>query len=249
MHILVTGSNGFIGRNLLAQLSSIKEIEIETFTKDDSVDILKEKVNQADFIYHLAGINRPKDPQEFYEGNRDLTKKIVDLLEKKEKKIPILISSSIQAEKENDYGKSKLQAEEMLKSYAFDNSTCVYIYRLPNVFGKWCRPNYNSVIATWCYNIVHDLPIQVNDASVILNLVYIDDVVHAFIESLKHMDKDGVAYCNVEPVYRRSLGEIRDLLFLYKKGVPPTNDVDGFEHALYETYMNYAQEKEENAKL
>ena len=154
------------------------------------------------------------------------------------------MSSSTQAERDNDYGKSKLNAEEILKSYKSTTKAPTYIYRLPNVFGKWCRPNYNSVVATWCYNIVHDLSIQVNDETVMLNLVYIDDVVEAFIKQLdgkRDMNQD---YYEVNPVYQKSLGQIRDLLFSFKEESLSLDRLDDFGKALYATYKNYAEEKE-----
>ena len=147
MKVLVTGSNGFIGKNLRSHLQEIENVEIVTFTKEDDFKKIEDNINSIDFIFHLAGINRPKDVKEFYEGNTDLTKKIVDLI--KDKNIPLLITSSIQAAKDNDYGKSKKLAEDYVK----ENLSKYYIYRLHNVFGKWCKPNYNSVIATFCYNI------------------------------------------------------------------------------------------------
>lgn len=249
MQVLVTGSNGFIAKNLLERLCQMDDVVVSTFDRNDEVESLEKKVENADFIFHLAGINRPENTQEFYEGNLDLTQAVIDAAVKCSRKIPILMSSSTQAERDNDYGKSKLAGEEVLKSYSRTTKAPIYIYRLPNVFGKWCRPNYNSVVATWCYNIAHDLSIEVNDETVILNLVYIDDVVEEFIKQLeltKNMDQN---YYDVKPVYQKSLGQIRDKLFSFKEESFLLDKLDEFDRALYNTYKNYVEEKEaENAK-
>ena len=159
MKVLVTGSNGFIGKNLVSHLQEIEDLEIVKYDIDDTFDKIESNINSIDFIFHLAGVNRSQTIEEFYQGNSDLTKKIVDLI--KDKKIPLLITSSIQATLDNDYGKSKKIAEEYIK----ENLKKYYIYRLHNVFGKWCRPNYNSVVATFCHNIANDLEITINDPS------------------------------------------------------------------------------------
>ncbi|HIP01927.1 MAG TPA: NAD-dependent epimerase/dehydratase family protein, partial [Campylobacterales bacterium] len=214
------------------------------FDKNDTIDTLVSKVGKSDFIFHLAGVNRPENPQEFYEGNRDLTQTVVDAAIKSGRKIPILMSSSTQAERDNDYGKSKLGGEEILKSYNKTTKAPICIYRLPNVFGKWCRPNYNSVVATWCYNFAHDLPIQVNDETVMLNLLYIDDVVNAFIKQLDQKKDIDQNYYEVIPVYQKSLGEIRDLLLAFKEKSLSLDTLDGFDKSLYETYKNYTDKME-----
>jgi len=242
MQVLVTGSNGFIGKNLLERLSRVEDVTIDTFTKDDIAESLSHKVIKADFIFHLAGVNRPKNTKEFYAGNNGLTQKLVDAVTQTNRKIPILMSSSIQIERDNDYGKSKLGAEAVLEAYAKECSSTVYIYRLPNVFGKWSRPNYNTVIATWCYNSTHDLPIQIKDKSVELDLVYIDDVVEHFVRHLDGNGKKGVVYGTVSTVYRKSLGEIHDLLDTFKESrmslvIPRVGR--GFERALYATYLSF----------
>ena len=242
MKVGITGSNGFIGKNLLEHLGRIEDIEVITFTRSNSSVDLVDLVGSVDFIFHLAGINRPEDPKEFYEGNQDLTQKIVDLALKTNRKIPILISSSAQAKRDNDYGKSKLGSELALEAYAQQSEAPVYIYRLPNVFGKWSRPNYNTVIATWCHNITHDLPIEVNDESINLDLVYIDDVVAHFIRHLDETGKNGINYPEVFPAYKESLGDIRDLLVDFKESrqhliTPPVGR--GFPRALYATYLSF----------
>ncbi len=239
MKILITGSEGFIAKNLIEHLKRDENIELYLFSKKDSLNILKAYVQEVDFIFHLAGVNRPQSVEEFYEGNSNLTKVITDTLKDLGKNTPILLSSSTQAELDNDYGKSKLEAEELLLEYAKDSGAKVYIYRLPNVFGKWSKPNYNSVIATWCYNIANDLDIQVNSRDTVLNLVYIDDVVKSFIGKL---NSNNSGYCKVKPVYKKSLGDIEELLYKFKANretlVIP-NVASGFERALYATYLSF----------
>ena len=242
MNVLVTGSQGFIGKNLLERLSRVEDVHVSTFSREDSIETLDIKVKEADFIFHLAGINRPKETEAFYEGNRDLTKSIVDILEKYAKKTPVLMTSSTQVTQDNDYGKSKKEAEELLENYAHKNDAVVYLYRLPNVFGKWSKPNYNTVIATWCHNVTRDIALQVNDETVVLTLVYIDDVVNQFV---KHLDENGqskVVKPEITPIYKKSLGEIRDLLLAFKESrteltVPRVGR--GFERALYATYLSF----------
>jgi len=242
MKVLVTGSNGFMGKNLLERLSRMEGIEIDTFSREDDMGSLESKVLDADFIFHLAGVNRPEEPQEFYEGNRDLIERVVTAAQKSTKQIPVLMTSSIQVERDNDYGKSKREGEILLESYAKETGAVIYIYRLPNVFGKWSRPNYNTVIATWCHNITHDLPIQVNDEKVELDLLYIDDVVEHFVRHLDENGKEGVVYGEVSPIYRKSLGEIHALLQAFKESreslvIPRVGR--GFERALYATYLSF----------
>ncbi len=239
MKILITGSEGFIAKNLIEHLKRDESLELYLFSKKDSLNLLKAYVQEVDFIFHLAGVNRPQSVEEFYEGNSNLTKVITDTLKDLGKNTPILLSSSTQAELDNDYGKSKLEAEKLLLEYAKESSAKVYIYRLPNVFGKWSKPNYNSVIATWCYNIANDLDIQVNSRDTVLNLVYIDDVVKSFIGKL---NSNNSGYCKVKPVYKKSLGEIEELLYKFKANretlVIP-NVASGFERALYATYLSF----------
>lgn len=242
MKVLVTGSSGFMGKNLIERLGRIDDVEIITFDKNDAPESLEEKVSGSDFVFHLAGINRPEKAEEFYEGNRDLTQQIVDTAQRNNKKIPILISSSTQVGRDNDYGKSKKEAEEILTNYAEKEGTVSYIYRLPNVFGKWSRPNYNTVIATWCYNITRDLHVQINDESVELNLVYIDDVVEHFVRHLDENGREGAVYGEVSPVYKKTLGEIKSLLEAFKESretliIPRVGR--GFERDLYATYLSF----------
>lgn len=243
MKILITGSDGFIAKNLIAHLEKDDSHKLYLFSKEDSETILEAYLKEVDFVFHLAGVNRPKDIEEFYEGNAGLTKNIVDILKKQNKKTPILVSSSIQAELDNDYGKSKSQAENFLQEYNQNTGANVYIYRLPNVFGKWSKPNYNSVISTWCYNITHELEIEVNNKNTILNLVYIDDVVKAFVEKLTDLTSKSIFY-EIDIVYQKSLGEIEELLYKFKLNrenllIPDVGS--GFERALYATYLSYLE--------
>lgn len=239
MKVLVTGSNGFIGKNLISHLQEEKNIEIITFDIEDTFKKIESNIKDIDFIFHLAGVNRPQTKEEFYSGNSDLTKRIVDLI--KNKNTPLLITSSIQAELDNDYGKSKKVAEEYIKN----NLDNYYIYRLHNVFGKWCRPNYNSVVATFCDNIAHDKPIQIDDPKKELTLIYIDDIVEEFINIL-HGEKpeetsDG-GYYYINPRYNVTLKYLADKINEFHTSmnsifVPKTGD--DFVKKLYSTYISY----------
>lgn len=244
MKILITGSNGFIAKNLIEHLKRYEDKKLYLYSKTNSENILEDYINEVDFIFHLAGVNRPKEVSEFYKGNSNLTKKIVETLIKYNKKTPVLITSSTQAVLDNDYGKSKLRAEEILKEYKEKTGATIYIYRLPNVFGKWSKPNYNSVISTWCNNIANNLDIIVNNKETILNLVYIDDVVTSFLDNLTKVDNS--TYYDIETIYKKSLGEIEKLLLGFKnnrKTLLIQNVGSGFERALYATYLSYLNSK------
>jgi len=249
MNILVTGANGFIGKNLCIHLKEAGFESIETITRDDTDESIDKKVNSADFIYHLAGVNRPENDAEFQAGNTDLTKKIVDILVNNKRSTPILLTSSIQAELNNPYGKSKAGAESAIFSYREKTGSTAYIYRLPNVFGKWCKPNYNSAVATFCYNVINDLPITVHKADAPINLVYIDDVCHAFVNLLINTPSKSEEYNYVEPVYKTTVGKIVSLLNDYKQSRTSliTSKVGvGFERALYSTYLSYFKPEQFN---
>ena len=238
MKVLITGSNGFIGKNLKAHLNEIEDVEIITYDVEDTIDKIKDNLDVIDFIFHLAGVNRPQTPEEFYQGNSDLTKQIVDLI--KDKNIPLVITSSIHAEKDNDYGKSKKLAEDYIR----ENLSNYYIYRLHNVFGKWCRPNYNSVVATFCHNIANDLDITINDESTTLDLIYIDDICYEFVRLIKgekpEEQVDGVCYIN--PRYNVTLGYIAKKLYGFRdsmNSIYVPNTGDEFTKKLYSTYISY----------
>ncbi len=242
MKILVTGSKGFIGKNLISELKNQKIGELYEYDIDSSLDDLEIYTKDCDFVFHLAGVNRPKDPKEFLEGNFGFTSILLDLLTKSNNKSPIMLASSIQATLDNLYGISKKSGEDLLFDYGVKNNVKILVYRFPNVFGKWCRPNYNSAVATFSNNIANDLPITVNDPNVIMNLVYIDDVVNELIRSLKGNENTKNGFCLVEPVYSVKLGYIVDLLYSFKESrnnrmIPDTKD--SFTKKLYANYLSY----------
>ncbi len=238
MKILITGANGFIGKNLSVYLSRMQDIEVLKYDIENTLEELEKDIQDADFIFHLAGVNRPKDPKEFYEGNTDLSKEIINLLNKYHKSIPFVLSSSIQAELDNDYGKSKKLAEDYIK----ENYKNSIIFRLHNVFGKWCKPNYNSVVATFCYNISHDLDITMSNSENTVELVYIDDVCETFgnvLQNPKNYNED-INYVTPRKVI--TLKELSDLLYSFKRDmnsiyVPKTGDP--FIKKLFATYVSY----------
>jgi UDP-2-acetamido-2,6-beta-L-arabino-hexul-4-ose reductase len=251
MKVLVTGADGFIGKNLCVSLKRQANIKVIKFTHDNSIQELPGLVKNADFIFHLAGINRPKEEAEFFEGNADLTKLICDAIKDSGRKIPIVLSSSIQAERMNPYGRSKLQAEMYLLNLYMDTENPVYIYRLPNVFGKWCKPNYNSVVATFCHNISHDLPIEINDPGAPLSLVHIGDVVSSFIHVMFDLPKETL-HIDVAPVYQTTVGKLAEQLKQFKNSRQTlvTEAVgDGFMRVLYATYISYISPDQFNYPL
>jgi UDP-2-acetamido-2,6-beta-L-arabino-hexul-4-ose reductase len=209
---------------------------------DTDLALLDEYCKQADFVFHLAGVNRPKEQSEFIEGNLGFTSKLLETLEKHNNTCPVMISSSIQATLDNPYGQSKKAGEDLLFKYGQQTGAKVLVYRFPNVFGKWCRPNYNSAIATFCHNLARDLPITVNDPDVVLNLVYIDDVVNELINALEGKETRVGDFCEVREVYQKRLGDIVDLIYSFKnsreeRSIP--NMSDPFTKKLYSTYLSY----------
>lgn len=241
MKVLVTGANGFVALNLIAHLKERKDVEILQFTRDDSPEILPELVGKVDFVFHLAGVNRPQNPEEFKSGNTDLTLALCRAIAASGRSVPILYTSSIQAEVDNPYGISKRAAEEALIALQLEHGIPVHLFRLPNVFGKWARPNYNSAVATFCHNIARDLPIQINDRQAQLTLVYIDDVVAQFI-AIMEGKQAGKSLTIVEPEYHTSVGEVADQLYAFKesRGSIITEPVGtGLVRALYSTYLSY----------
>jgi len=242
MKILVTGSKGFMGKNLIAELRNRKYKDILEFDIDTDSSLLDKYTKDCDFVLHLAGINRPDDKKEFMEGNYTFTTILLNKLNGHGNKAPIIITSSIQAEVDNPYGKSKKAAEDVLLSYEKKTGSKVFIYRLPNVFGKWCRPNYNSVIATFCNNIANDLDVKVNDASVVMDLVYIDDVVDEFINAVEGKENKLGKYCTVPVVHTVKLGKIVELINSFKDSrvnLTVPNMSNEFEKKLYSTYLSY----------
>lgn len=240
MKVLVTGAGGFIGRNLSVRLGE-EGIEVLGFTRGQSEDRLRELVQDADAVAHLAGENRPPSPEAFEQVNVGLTRSLCEAVRASRKPIPLLFASSIQALLANPYGESKLRAEGEVQNLSEDNGNPVAIYRLPGVFGKWCRPNYNSVVATFCYNIARDLPIVVNDPEKVLRLVYIDDVVTEFVGWLKSPGT-GVALRGVSPEYSISLGDLASRIrgFSEEREALRVGDVGvGLTRALYATFVSY----------
>lgn len=244
MRILVTGADGFIGKNLTLRLREQPEFDVLSFVRKDGQEALKKAVNECDAVIHLAGENRPASPEAFEQVNVGLTEQLCRLILDSKRKIPIILSSSTQAELDNPYGRSKLAAELALKSLAHQFDNPIAIYRLPGVFGKWCKPNYNSVVATFCHNKAHDLPVQINDPSHIVRLVYIDDVVTSFIQAIRAMRTmtAGLIQPSVEPEYCISLGELSAQIDAFKNcrtSLMSERVGTGIVRALYATYVSY----------
>lgn len=247
MKILVTGAKGFVGKNLVAELKNrnyneIYECDIET--TDEELD---EYTKNCEFVFHLAGVNRPEKEEDFMKGNFGFTSVLLEKLKKHNNKCPILITSSIQAKLDNPYGKSKKAGEDLMFTYAKETGAKVYVYRLTNLFGKWCRPNYNSVVATFCNNIEKGLEIKINDPSVVLDLAYIDDVLNELINAMEGNAsiKDGYGYIPV--THTVTLGEIEELILKFKKSredLQIPNMKNEFEKKLYSTYLSYLPENE-----
>ena len=283
MNILITGARGFIGKNLIATLHNIKDgkdrsfgaltagqvagaavapaensdLTIYEYDKDTDPALLDAYCKTADFVFHLAGVNRPQDPKEFMEGNFVFTSMLLDTLKKHGNTCPVMISSSIQAALNNPYGERKKSGEDLLFAYGEETGAPVLVYRFPNVFGKWCRPNYNSVIATFCNNIARDLPIMVNDPTVELTLVYVDDVVAELVAALKgEANRTEEGYCRVPVEHKITLGEIVEMLrgFRASRGegaslAVPDLAAGSFSKKLYSTYLSYLPEDDFAYKL
>ena len=244
MKILVTGSNGFIGKHMCLKLKR-GGFDVLEYDIDKSIDELKEYVHECDFVVHLAGINRPLTTEEFYDGNTNFTKKVVDLIKESGRNIPIIMSSSIQAALDNDYGKSKKMGED----YLFSSGLPVYVYRLANVFGKWCRPNYNSACATFCYNIAHNLEISIRDRKYVVHFNYVDDIVDEFIRVINEQEHSGKKeVLSVSPIYDCSLGKLADLLYYFKQEIESDRHLpllhNEFELKLFKTFCDYLSEQE-----
>lgn len=254
MRILVTGAKGFVGKNLVETLKNIKDgkdktrpnlsiEEIYEFDIDTDTDLLNKYCSKCDFVFNLAGVNRPNNPQEFMEGNYGFASTLLETLKKHNNKCPVMLSSSIQAVLDNEYGKSKLEGEKLFFNYSKENNSKVLIYRFPNLFGKWCKPNYNSVIATWCYNIANDLEIKVNDPDKELELCYIDDVLKEMIDALEGKEHIKANYCYVPTTHKITLGRIVEVLNSFKEQsetlIIPEISNNSIEKKLYSTYLSY----------
>lgn len=258
MNILITGAKGFVGKNLTAALQNIKDGKDKTnsdiiidslylYDIDSSDELLKDACENADFVFNLAGVNRPTNPDEFMQGNFGFANKLLDTLKKYNNSCPIMLSSSIQAtligRYDSEYGRSKKAGEDLFFEYG--KSAKVLVYRFPNLFGKWCRPNYNSAVATFCYNTANNLPIQINDRNTELELLYIDDLIAEMLLALRgkeHYCDDG-KFCTVPTTHHVTLGEIADLLEKFKNQpatlIMPEIPESSFAKKLYSTYLSY----------
>lgn len=251
MNILITGSNGFIGKNLICHLKQLENIKILEYNREKTVQDLSDYISEADIIFHLAGAMRPKDEAQFKIDNSILTKQIVDILLAKNKSTPIVFSSSIQVVQHNFYGISKKEAEEILTDYSHKMQTACFIFQLPNVFGKWCLPGYNSVVATWCHNISRGLEISISDPEANLTLVYIDDVISSFLSIIKNLkdSNTGVHYPVISRKFNIKLKDLSDQIYKFKNSnlLPITNDV--FTNFLHATYLSHLPEEGVSAPL
>ncbi len=245
MKVLVTGSNGFIGKNLIAELKNNQDIEVMAYHRGINDETLSDYCQKADFVFHLAGVNRPETDAEFVEGNVNLTEKILRLLKQHNNACPVMLSSSSQAELNNPYGESKQAGEELVFNHGAEMNAPVFVYRFPNVFGKFSRPNYNSVIATFCHKIARNEAIQINDPNAQLNLVYIDDVIKELVNALNGKANKVGDFCEVQTVHQKNLEDIANLIHSFKesrqnKSVP--NMDDPFTKKLYSTYLSFLPE-------
>lgn len=248
MKVLITGAGGFIGKNLRQHMAERKDMDVVCFTRANGVADLPRLLEGVEFVVHLAGVNRPHDPQDYLAGNADLTAALVEAVEFEMRarghKIPIVYTSSTQAARDNPYGASKRAAEAGLRSFAARTGAAVHVFRMPNVFGKWCRPNYNSAVATFCHNIARGLPIQINDPAALVTLVYVDDVINCFVQLMDGADAavDVEGFATVTPQYTATVGELAALIETFRAGRDTlmTERVGtGFVRALYSTYVSY----------
>lgn len=243
MKVLITGANGFIGKNLQLHLAERQDIEVSGFTRGQDASRLPDLLADQDFVFHLAGINRPQDQNDFFVGNRDLTQKLCEAIVATGRRIPVVYTSSTHADFNNPYGSSKRAAEEALLDLHRNKNIPVYLFRLPNVFGKWCKPYYNSVVATFCHNIARDLPIQIHDPDAPLTLVYVDDVIERFIQLMDGAERslDANGFDTVMTQYITTVGALAEQIRAFRESrrslvTEPVGT--GFVRALYATYMS-----------
>jgi len=242
MNFLVTGADGFIGKNLVLRLTENSDNQVFKYVRGDSDDYLLGALKKVDVVFHLAGENRPDDLKEFQIGNADLTSRICELLGRLNSPVLLIFSSSTQADLDSPYGRSKLASEEAVKKLAIENGNPIVIYRLPGVFGKWCKPNYNSVVATFCHNLAQGLPIKINDPHALVDLVYIDDVIFSFIDSVQEPAVDSNYFRKVKPTYSISLGDLAEQIESFKDcrtSLISARVGQGFTRALHSTYVSY----------
>lgn len=248
MKVLITGANGFVGSNLQLHLAEREDVSVVCFTRENRINQLFEMLQGVDCVFHLAGINRPQDPAEFAVGNAELTQALCDALaivaSSSGRRVPVIYTSSTQAECDNPYGRSKRAAEDALFALLRTDGIPVHVFRLPNVFGKWCRPNYNSAVATFCFNIARDLPITINDPTASVTLVYVDDVIERFLQIMDGADAaiDAHGFTDVSPQYTTTVGELAEKMRSFKdsRSELTTERVGcGFLRALYSTYVSY----------
>ena len=248
MKVLITGAGGFVGKNLQLHLAEREDVQVVCFTRADDAARLPSLLQGVDFVFHLAGVNRPQDPQEFVSGNVGLTLMLCRAIGVEAanagKPIPLIYTSSTQAGRDNAYGQSKREAEEALLAVACSHQVPVHIFRLPNVFGKWCKPNYNSAVATFCHNIARNLPIQVNDPAAPVTLVYVDDVIERFVQLMDGADAavDADGFASVAPQHTTTVGELARQIQVFKdsRNTLMTERVGtGLLRALYSTYVSY----------
>lgn len=242
MEILITGAEGFIGKNLKIMLERDPIIKISTYTKFDNNDSLKKKLLSCDVVVHLAGVNRPEDIRDHYSINHNLTREIIKILQDNNKVCDFIFTSSIQVNLDNPYGKSKKMAEKVLIEYKKNMGANVYIYRLPNIFGKWSKPNYNSVVATFCYNISRNIPIKVHDSKKEIELLYIDDLVLDIFKIIQNRPIVENGYCQIPSTYKTTIGEIADKIYSFKAerlNLMLPNTSNEFIKKLYSTYLSY----------
>lgn len=243
MRIVVTGADGFIGRNLRVRLAESGQTDVVDITRHSSEDEVQAALGSADFVFHLAGVNRPQAPADFAIGNADATGRLCNALKASGRGAVVVLASSTQAAQDNPYGQSKRGAENHVRAYGADTGAQVHVFRLPNVFGKWARPNYNSAVATFCHNRAHDLPIQVNDPSTALQLVYVDDVMDAFLRMLG-APAATAEFAEVGPVYETTVGEVAGIIESFRESrqkLTTPRVGTGLVRALYSTYLSYLE--------